>query len=135
MNEYADSTFVCTVCGKSYGWDKKRERDWRQLRYCSTECAERRLSSIDYRLEERLIYLLDEAKAEEPVTALLAAMAVDPDGWRSLENASINAARRLAVRGKVELVRDGQVIDPDAAGSSEEVRRVVHPEREKALVN
>jgi len=31
-------TKVCPVCGRSFTWRKKWERDWETVRYCSEQC-------------------------------------------------------------------------------------------------
>lgn len=108
-------TRVCTVCGRSYSWRKKWERDWRQLRYCSKRCASRRLKRTDYRLEEAFLVLLGRAGSDHAISPDDAARLVDKAGWESLRQASLNAARRLCVRGELELVQDGRIVDPDAA--------------------
>ena len=108
-------TRVCTVCGRSYSWRKKWERDWRQLRYCSKRCSSRRLKRTDYRLEEAFLVLLGRAGSDHAISPDDAARLVDKAGWESLRQASLNAARRLCVRGELELVQDGRIVDPDAA--------------------
>jgi|GEM_PF-4091492 hypothetical protein len=36
------SAKVCPVCGRSFHWHKKWERDWDQVRYCSHACCQRK---------------------------------------------------------------------------------------------
>ena len=31
-------TKVCVVCGRSFAWRKKWEKDWENVKYCSRRC-------------------------------------------------------------------------------------------------
>ena len=49
---------TCQSCGRTIEWRKKWERDWDQVRYCSTACRKRGVSDVDRRLEESILDLL-----------------------------------------------------------------------------
>jgi len=117
-----NETRVCTVCGRSYAWRTEWERDWRQLRYCSKKCASRRLKRTDYRLEEAFLLLLGRCGSDDVISPDDAARLVDKAGWESLRQASLNAARRLCVRGEIDLIQDGGVVSPDQANQTALVR-------------
>lgn len=122
ISDRARERRVCTVCGRSYGWRKKWERDWRQLRYCSKRCSSRRLGRTDFRLEEALLLLLNRAGRGALVAPREAAKLVDKLGWQSLSDAALDAARRLGSRGAVELLDAGRPVDSDSAKRSVLVR-------------
>lgn len=126
---------ICTVCGRSYGWRKKWERDWRQLRYCSKRCSRRRLGRTDYRLEEAMLLVLNRAGRGVLVAPREAAKFVDKVGWQSLADAALDAARRLSSRGEVELVEAGRVVDCDSAKRSVMVRLPRVEVRDRALAS
>ena len=50
---------TCARCGRRFSWRKKWERDWEQVRYCSTACRRRKLNHEDQALEERILRALD----------------------------------------------------------------------------
>jgi hypothetical protein len=135
MQDHTKEVRICTVCGRSYGWSKSRQSDWRQLRYCSESCSSRRLNRVDYRLEEALLFLLQKANRGDSICPGEAARFIDKIGWRSLERVTLNAARRLAVKGRLEMVADGRVVGPDDAMSDIRVRLPIHSVDQEALAS
>ncbi len=135
MQDHTKEVRVCTVCGRSYGWRKAWDSDWRQLRYCSESCSSRRLGRIDYRLEEALLCILENGNRGDFIHPTDAAKLIDKIGWKSLERLSLNAARRLAVRGKLEMVADGSVVAPNDAKSDIRVRLPIYSADQEALAS
>ncbi|MFG0326146.1 MAG: DUF3253 domain-containing protein [Phycisphaerales bacterium JB037] len=105
----------CTVCGRSIQWRKKWERDWERVRYCSKGCRSRGVTGADERLEAAILRLLAERARGATICPSQAARAVDDTNWRDLMEPARMAARRLVVRGLVDITQGGRVIDPDTA--------------------
>ena len=42
---------TCVSCGRTIEWRKKWERDWEQVRYCSTPCRRHGITDTDRALE------------------------------------------------------------------------------------
>jgi hypothetical protein len=114
----------CTVCGRTITWRRKWQRDWEQVRYCSTACRRAGLTDTDQALETALRDLLDRASAGATVCPSQAARAVSTDDWRPLMDGARSAARRLVASGEAEITQGGQVVDPSTARGPIRVRPV-----------
>ena len=116
-------TKPCTVCGRVIEWRKKWEREWEQVRYCSTQCRRSGRTPQDAALETAILALLAQRKGGATIcpseaaqrVATLDASVADTDSWRVLREPARQAARRLVVRGAVEIVQGGKVVDPSTA--------------------
>ena len=136
----------CASCGRRIEWRKKWERSWEQVRYCSGACRRRGVRPVDRELEEALLDLLDARSASASVCPSEAARRVAgrqgeggaptksakggrsggddaSEDWRVLMEPARRAARRLVVRGQVEITQRGQVVDPSTASGPIRVRR------------
>ena len=117
---------TCIACGRRIQWRKKWERDWDEVRYCSTACRTRGVSDIDRALERHIRDLLARRGAGKTICVSEAAR---PEGrteteWRALMEPARRAARRLVVAGEVEITQGGKVVDPSTAKGPIRVRRV-----------
>jgi hypothetical protein len=122
---------VCAVCGRRIAWRAKWARDWERVRHCSTACRRRGLGPADTALEDAIRGLL-AARARtaticpsEAARRVAATSAAEPDAadWRALMEPARMAARRLVVRGEVEVVQAGRVVDPSTAKGPIRIRR------------
>ncbi|NPD06607.1 DUF2256 and DUF3253 domain-containing protein [Nocardioides sp. zg-1308] len=116
---------TCQSCGRTIEWRKKWERDWDQVRYCSTSCRKRGVSDVDRRLEEAITDLLAQRAASATICPSEAARQVggDGDAWRELMEPARRAARRMVDRGEVEITQGGRVVDPSTAKGPIRIRR------------
>ena len=114
---------TCASCGRTIEWRKKWERDWDQVRYCSTACRKRGVTKTDQQLQEAILDLLDRRAATSTICPSEAAKQVDPEGWRELMEPARRAARRLVADGTVEITQGGKVVDPSTAKGPIRVRR------------
>jgi hypothetical protein len=114
---------TCAVCGRTFGWRKKWERDWDQVRHCSAACRRRGLGEVDRNLEIAISALLDARARTSTICPSEAARSVDPRGWRDLMEPARMAARRLVDRGDVEILQGGRVVDPSTAKGPIRIRR------------
>ena len=127
--EPADKT--CVACGRRIEWRKKWERDWDDVKYCSTACRKRGVDPTEQTLEASILSLL-EARAggaticpSEAARAVAVAGGADPkdEGWRDLMEPARRAARRLVASGDVEITQGGHVVDPSTAKGPIRIRR------------
>lgn len=116
---------TCASCGRRIEWRKKWERDWEQVRYCSTACRKRGVTRTDQELQDAIVDLLDHRKGGATICPSEAARRVDPDGWRELMEPARRAARRLVADGEVEITQGGHVVDPSTAKGAIRVRRAL----------
>ncbi len=115
---------TCQSCGRTIEWRKKWERDWDQVRYCSTSCRKRGVSDVDRRLEATIGDLLTQRAASASICPSEAARLVGgEDAWRELMEPARQAARRLVARGEVEITQGGRVVDPSTAKGPIRIRR------------
>lgn len=126
MSKQALPTKSCAVCGRTITWRKKWERDWDQVRYCSTACRRQGVRPVDEQLEAAILDLLAHRKAGGTICPSEAARQVggEQDGaWRDLMEPARQAARRLVDRGEVEITQAGHVVDPSTAKGPIRIRR------------
>lgn len=103
---------ICKSCGRAFSWRKKWERDWANVRYCSSACRRRGVSDEDERLERAILKLLTGRDRASSICPSEAAKAVGGDEWRSLMEPARRAARRLAHRGRIRMTQRNKVVDP-----------------------
>lgn len=114
---------TCLVCGRRIEWRKKWERDWDEVRYCSTGCRRRGVRDVDTKLEAAIESLLDARARTATICPSEAARQVEPDGWRELMEPARMAARRLVEKGTVQIVQGGRIVDPSTAKGPIRLRR------------
>ena len=111
-------------CGRRIEWRKKWERDWDQVRYCSTTCRRHGVSAEDEALERTILELLGQRKGGATICPSDAARLVGTeDTWRELMEPARRAARRLVAAGTVEITQKGQVVDPSTAKGPIRIRK------------
>ena len=124
---------TCASCGRRIEWRKKWERDWEQVKFCSTACRRRGVCEVDRHLEESILRLLSRRSAASTICPSEAARAVaavdaqydttkDDETWRELMEPARRAARRLVAAGKVQITQGGVVVDPSTARGPIRVR-------------
>ncbi|MGB3764613.1 MAG: DUF2256 and DUF3253 domain-containing protein [Ornithinimicrobium sp.] len=125
---------VCASCGRRIEWRKKWERDWEQVKYCSSGCRRHGVDDTDSALEKAILTLLAARKVGATICPSEAARAVSAEGsprsattgeedWRTLMEPARRAARRLVAAGEVEITQGGRVVDPSTARGAIRVRR------------
>lgn len=119
---------TCASCGRRIEWRKKWERDWDEVRYCSTACRRHGVSETDRALEAAIDDLLARRSSGATICPSEAARAVagpdaDDDAWRDLMEPARRAARRLVAAGEVEITQGGRVVDPSTARGAIRIRR------------
>ena len=102
---------------------KQWANNWEEVKYCSKACRTRRIRPVDQRLEAVIITLLSERSAQKSICPSEAARMVGENDWRALMEPSRMAARRLAVRGIVEVTQGASRVDVSTAKGPIRVRR------------
>lgn len=106
----------CEVCGRRITWRRAWADDWEHVRYCSAGCRGRRQDRSA--LESAVLGLLGERAGGATACPSEVARRVggdDDDAWRPLMEPVREAARRLAVAGRVEWLQGGRAVDPSTA--------------------
>ncbi len=99
----------CQSCGRPFSWRKKWERDWDNVRYCSRACRQTN-PARDKELEDTILLVLQQRKDGTCICPSEAARQVEPTDWRELMEPTRRAARRLSLRGKIEVTQQGRVV-------------------------
>ena len=102
---------------------KQWAKNWDEVKYCSKACRSRRIRPADRSLEVAIINLLSERARQKSICPSEAARTVDNIGWRSLMESTRMAARRLAVRGVVEVTQGSKKVDISTAKGPIRIRR------------
>lgn len=118
---------TCLACGRTITWRKKWERDWDQVRYCSSACRRHGVGEVDRELEAAIRTLVDQRAVGASICPSEAARHVaharDVQEWRDLMEPARRAARRLVASGDVEILQGGRVVDPSTARGPVRIRR------------
>lgn len=114
---------VCKACGRRIEWRKKWERDWAEIRFCSTGCRRGGVSAEDQALEAAILELLERRARGATICPSEAARLVNPDDWRPLMEPARRAARRLVARELVNITQKGRPVDPSMFKGPIRIRR------------
>ncbi len=117
---------TCASCGRTIEWRKKWERDWDEVRHCSSACRKRGVSRTDQALERSIRDLLAGRARGKTICPSDAARAVGPaedEGWRALMEPARRAARRMVASGEVVITQGGKVVDPSTAKGAIRIRK------------
>ncbi|MDB2673450.1 DUF2256 and DUF3253 domain-containing protein [Akkermansiaceae bacterium] len=107
---------VCQTCGRAIEWRNKWEKNWEEVRYCSTRCRKSKPKTLDRKLEKTILRLLDQRANQATICPGEAARAIFPeDQWRDHMEQTRQAARRLVASGQIEILQKGMVVDPSTA--------------------
>ena len=89
-------------------WRKRWQRTWEQVRYCSKACRKAGLSLLDRNLETTILGLLKGRRKTHSIcpseVAKKVADGAEAKSWHTLVPRVRNAARRLTVQGKVDIL-------------------------------
>lgn len=114
---------TCVSCGRRIEWRKKWERDWGEIRFCSTSCKKRGISATDEALETAILELLSHRPGGSSICPSEAARVVDAEQWRQLMEPARRAARRLVARELVDITQKGRPVDPSLFKGPIRIRR------------
>lgn len=116
---------TCRSCGRSFSWRRKWARDWDEVRYCSAACRRTGVGSLEMDLEDRVLGLLEHRRAGATICPSEVARSIPGvEDWRPLMEPVRRAARRLVAAGRVEILQQGRVVDPDRARGPIRIRRI-----------
>ena len=114
---------MCVSCGRAFSWRKAWARDWDQVRYCSSACRKRGVTTTDKALEATLVDLLTPGAAGSTGCPSEAARVVGGEDWQKLQEPARRAARRLVATGVFEITQGGRIVDPSTARGPIRLRR------------
>ena len=107
---------TCARCGRGFSWRKKWARDWDEVRYCSAACRRQKIGPRDQANETKILRALNTAPTSGIALETLASSVDQSEPLRQ-------AARRLALEGRLQLVQSGRTIDPRALRGRVVIRR------------
>ncbi len=117
----------CRVCGRRMQWRRKWRHNWEQVLYCSKACRRIGLTEMDRTMEAAIVDLLDRQVGKRGIRVEAAAEALatvsTANRQQGLASAARNAARRLYNRGIIEILQNGQLVDPSHAKGPFRIRQ------------
>jgi hypothetical protein len=108
----------CDSCGRSIEYQRRWQRCWDEVRYCSAACRSRRVSPRDRQLEAQVLELLlqrGRGKTICPSEVARLRAGDDEQRWRPLIEPVRRAARRLVAAALIEICQRGRAVDPSTA--------------------
>ncbi|MCR9092575.1 MAG: DUF2256 and DUF3253 domain-containing protein [bacterium] len=119
----------CRRCGRRIEWRRKWASEWDQIAYCGEKCRRNKLGRRDREIERALTTRAARAAAGATFCPSEVARAVGGEDWRDWMEPVREAARRLIVRGELEMLQRGSVVDASTARGPIRLRRVDPPLR------
>ncbi|MEM9176658.1 MAG: DUF3253 domain-containing protein [Myxococcota bacterium] len=117
----------CRRCGRRIEWRRKWARQWDRIAYCSDACRRRRLGKQDRAIETALAARAERASAGATFCPSEVARSLGGEDWRDWMEPVREAARRLVVRGELEILQGGHVVDASTARGPIRLRRIESP--------
>ncbi len=105
----------CVTCGRVITWRRKWERCWDEVRYCSDRCRAHKPGDAERQLEALVLEMTQARGSRASLCPSEVARALQPEGWEARMEDVRQAARRLVVAGRVEILQGGRVVDPSTA--------------------
>ena len=119
----------CRRCGRRIEWRRKWASEWDRIAYCGEKCRRNKLGRRDREIERALTARARRASAHATFCPSEVARAVGGEDWRDWMEPVREAARRLVVRGELEVLQRGSVVDASTARGPIRLRRVDAPLR------
>ena len=113
-------TKLCASCGRSFGYQKRWEKTWEDVRYCSSSCRKDKFEKRDSKFEEAILRHLTEQKQFIDLAEI--EKDFESENYRNLRERIRRAARRLVAKGKIDILQKGKVVEASTAKGPIEVR-------------
>lgn len=117
----------CRRCGRRIEWRRKWASEWDRIAYCGEKCRRLKLGRRDRAIERALSDRAQRASAGSTFCPSEVARALGGEDWRDWMEPVREAARRLVVRGELEVLQRGAVVDASTARGPIRLRRVDTP--------
>ena len=104
-------TKICETCGFSFAWRKRWERDWDNVRVCSSACRRGKSTAGGERYTEAIVTLLSKRGPSSSICPSEVARALSANEWRKLMDAVRAAGARLAKQGIVSITQGDREVD------------------------
>ncbi|MFU8893121.1 MAG: DUF3253 domain-containing protein [Luteolibacter sp.] len=105
----------CATCGRRIVWRAKWRDCWDEVKNCSERCRRNKPGATGDAAEHAILDLLSTRKTGATICPSEVARMLHPDVWRDHMEEIRNAARRLVVRGRIEIIQRGRAVDPSTA--------------------
>lgn len=119
-NNTHKETKLCVSCGRIFHYQRRWEKTWAEVRYCSKSCRQDKLEKRDALLEDHILKLLNTQKnAVDPSEIEIQ---LETENYKNLKERIRRAARRLVAKGKIDILQKGKMVDASSAKGPIEVR-------------
>lgn len=113
---------ACARCGRRFLWSREQRLRWHSEHFCSAFCRERPLTAVDRGLEIAIMIVVSQRGPDGTLCPTEAAKLAGGPRWPELMGPTLEAARRLALAGRVELLQGGRAVEPSLARGPIELR-------------
>jgi hypothetical protein len=116
-------TKYCHYCGRIMTYRKAWAQNWQQLKYCSRGCRQRGGQIVNNKkIETMILALLQHRGYNKSICTSEVAKQLDPNSWRDHAENVRCAARRLWLRGQVNITQNSQSVEPSRARGAIHIR-------------
>ncbi len=108
----------CASCGRIIEPRKMTEKNWEQMKYCSSSCRVEKLekSKMGIQLENEILSLLIERGPQKTICPSEVVRKLFPDNWHDKMEEVRRAARRLVHKKSIIITQKNREADINAKG-------------------
>ncbi len=107
------SNKICQTCGRAIQWRKKWANCWHEIRYCSLRCRRSKPNKLDRKIEKAVLEFLTHKEKNTTICPGEVTQAIfGKEELQKHMERTRQAARRLYADGEIEILQNGEVIDP-----------------------
>lgn len=104
---------ICQICGRSFEWRKKWEKNWDEIKYCSDQCRKKSKIKRDNEAYSVLIIDLLQSRPKGSTICPSDILAFNEKSLKPIMEEVRQSARRLAHAGLIDITQKGQIVNPD----------------------
>ncbi|MBC7467264.1 MAG: DUF2256 and DUF3253 domain-containing protein [Bdellovibrio sp.] len=105
---------ICELCGRSFEYRKKWEKNWDQVKFCSDRCRAQSKGASQKRITEFKIKIVDLLQLRSTGKTICPSEILQDDEKQDVKVMEMvrQAARLLVSEGVIEILQKSKVVDP-----------------------
>jgi hypothetical protein len=105
---------TCELCGRSFEYRKKWEKNWDQVKFCSDRCRQESKSVVKKRITEFKVKIVNLLQLRSKAKTICPSEILPDDEKKNTKTMEMvrQAARLLVAEGVIEIMQGAKVIDP-----------------------
>jgi len=101
---------LCDYCGRRFEWRKKWEKNWSEVKFCSSKCSKQNMKTSED-IEDKIMELLNLRGRSKSICPSEVLAAENKSNKVLMEEVRC-AARRLVHQGKILITQKNKPVDP-----------------------